>query len=173
MQLRNCANEGMLCFLVCWSYFIVDDVMLLFVALIELLGLCMLLLLVALFYCLWVAYRTWSGHESAGPLWACMAWKYWSLKRMCEGWWLLWSSSAGILTCIKSLVMVLRAFCHHIRTIHNTGSFSFVLMRMIRSSLHCIKLTDQRSLIIKFKSHNPFRMKPNPNCLRFHFTVIH
>jgi hypothetical protein len=33
-----------------------------------------------------------SGHESAGPLRAC------------------WLSSAGTLTCIKSLVTVLRAF---------------------------------------------------------------
>jgi hypothetical protein len=38
LQLRNCINEGMLWFLECSSYFLVDDLILLFVALIELLG---------------------------------------------------------------------------------------------------------------------------------------
>jgi hypothetical protein len=43
-------------------------------------------------------------------------------------------SSVGTLTCIKTLVILLRAFCHRIRTIHNSGSFSFVLVRKIRTS---------------------------------------
>jgi hypothetical protein len=46
-------------------------------------------------------------------------------------------SSVGTLTCIKMLVTVLRAFCHRIQTIHNSGSFSFVLVRKIR--LSCIE----------------------------------
>jgi hypothetical protein len=37
LQLRNCINKGMLWFLECSSYFLVDDLILLFVALIELL----------------------------------------------------------------------------------------------------------------------------------------
>jgi hypothetical protein len=39
LQLQNCVNEGMLWFLECSSYFLVDDLILLFVDLIELLGL--------------------------------------------------------------------------------------------------------------------------------------
>jgi hypothetical protein len=37
LQLRNNVNEGMLCFLECSSYFVVDDLILLFVAFVELL----------------------------------------------------------------------------------------------------------------------------------------
>jgi hypothetical protein len=40
LQLRNCVDEGILWFLGCSTYFVVDGVILLFVALIELLGLC-------------------------------------------------------------------------------------------------------------------------------------
>jgi hypothetical protein len=47
---------------------------------------------------------------------------------------------------------MLRAFCHRTRTILNSGSFSFLLVRTVR--LHCIKSPNQISLIIKFKSHN-------------------
>jgi hypothetical protein len=32
-------------------------------------------------------------------------------------------SSVGTLTCIKIIVMVLRAFCHRIRMTRNSGSF--------------------------------------------------
>jgi hypothetical protein len=39
LQLWNCVNEGMLWFLECSSYFLVDDLTLLFVVLMELLGL--------------------------------------------------------------------------------------------------------------------------------------
>jgi hypothetical protein len=39
LQQWNCVNDGMLWFLECSSYFLVDDLILLFVALIELLGL--------------------------------------------------------------------------------------------------------------------------------------
>jgi hypothetical protein len=39
VQLRICVDEGMLWFLECLPYFIVDDLILLFVALVELLGL--------------------------------------------------------------------------------------------------------------------------------------
>jgi hypothetical protein len=38
LQLRNCVNKGTLWFLECSSYFLVDDLILLFVSLIELLG---------------------------------------------------------------------------------------------------------------------------------------
>jgi hypothetical protein len=33
--------------------------------------------------------------------------------------------STGTLTCVKMLVTVLRAFCHHIQMIHNSRSFFF------------------------------------------------
>jgi hypothetical protein len=75
MQLRIYADKGIRWFLVCWPYFIIDGIILLFVALIELLELCMLLLLVALFCFLWVACRTWRRHESAGSLWAWVGMK--------------------------------------------------------------------------------------------------
>jgi hypothetical protein len=39
MQLRNCINEGMLWFLECLPYFVIDDLILLFVAFVELLEL--------------------------------------------------------------------------------------------------------------------------------------
>jgi hypothetical protein len=38
MQLQNCVNKGILWFLECSSYFLVDDFILLFVAFVELLG---------------------------------------------------------------------------------------------------------------------------------------
>jgi hypothetical protein len=46
LQLRNCANEGMCGFCECSTYFVVNDLILLFVALVELLGMRVLL------YCL-------------------------------------------------------------------------------------------------------------------------
>jgi hypothetical protein len=64
-------------------------------------------------------------HASAGPLRACV--KVANCRDI---------SSVGTITCIKMLVAVLRAFCHRMRTICNSGSFSFVLVRMIR--LNCI-----------------------------------
>jgi hypothetical protein len=39
MQLRNCINECMLLFLECLSYFVIGDLILLFVIFVELLGL--------------------------------------------------------------------------------------------------------------------------------------
>jgi hypothetical protein len=38
MQLQNCVNKGILWFLECSSYFLVDDFILLFVSFVELLG---------------------------------------------------------------------------------------------------------------------------------------
>jgi hypothetical protein len=64
------------------------------------------------------------------------------------------TSSVDTLTSVKMLVTMLRAFCHCIRMIHNSGLFSIVLVRTIRSSLHCIKSLDQRNIIIKFENHN-------------------
>jgi hypothetical protein len=32
-------------------------------------------------------------------------------------------SSAGTLTCVKMVITMLRVFCHHVRMIHNSGSF--------------------------------------------------
>jgi hypothetical protein len=45
LRLRNYGNVGMLWFLECSTYFVVDDLILLFVALVEILGLCMASLL--------------------------------------------------------------------------------------------------------------------------------
>jgi hypothetical protein len=123
------------------------------------------------FCCLCLACRAWSGYESAGPLWAWMGTKVLDTLRACVKIADCCDPSfAGILTCVKMLVTVLRAFCHCIWMIHNSGLSSFVLLRMIRSSLHCIKPPDQRSLIIMFKSHNP--RYPSLNHLWFHFIVI-
>jgi hypothetical protein len=36
-------------------------------------------------------------------------------------------SSTGTITCIKLIEMFVRALCHRIRTIHNSGSFLFFL----------------------------------------------
>jgi hypothetical protein len=80
------------------------------------------------------------GHTSAGPLRACV-----KVVDYCD------PSSTGILTCAKSCL--LRAFCHHVGTIRNSGLLSFILMRMIRSSSiassHLINKANN-----KFKSRN-------------------
>jgi hypothetical protein len=63
-----------------------------------------------------------SGRESAGPLRACV-----KLADCCD------PSSTGTLTCVTSLETCIESdFCHRIRTIRNSGSFSFVLVRMVR-----------------------------------------
>jgi hypothetical protein len=64
-----------------------------------------------------------SGHESAGPLRACV-----KVDNCCDPF------SVCTLTCVKTLVTVLRAFYHRIRMIHKSTSFYFILVRMIRSS---------------------------------------
>jgi hypothetical protein len=63
-------------------------------------------------------------------------------------------SSAGTLTCVKMLVTVLRAFLPPYLNVSQWWTISFVLVRMIRSSLHCIESPNPRSLTIKFKNHN-------------------
>jgi hypothetical protein len=63
------------------------------------------------------------GTEVLDPLRACVM-----IPDCCD------PPSAGTLTRAKSLVTVLRAFCHCIRTIRNSRSFSFVLVRTVRSS---------------------------------------
>jgi hypothetical protein len=69
MQLRNCVDEGILWFLVYWPYFVIDDFIFLFVALIELLELWMASFVVYEdFGSLCLACRAWGGCESAGPL---------------------------------------------------------------------------------------------------------
>jgi hypothetical protein len=50
MQLWNCINEGMLRFFECLSYFVVDELILLFVTFVELLG------LVDAFFCCLLVY---------------------------------------------------------------------------------------------------------------------
>jgi hypothetical protein len=115
MQLRICFIEGMLWFLECWSYFVVDDIILLFVVLIELLG-----LVDAFFYCLWsliwlfvFSYTTlkwvWKYYwPMMGMSWAL---KCWSARGMSghESVWphkgMFYPSSTGTLACIKSIVM--------------------------------------------------------------------
>jgi hypothetical protein len=53
-----------------------------------------------------------SGHESASPLRACV-----KIADYCD------PSYTDTLTHVKSLVMVLRAFCHCIHVIRNSRSF--------------------------------------------------
>jgi hypothetical protein len=139
MQLWNCINKGMLLFLECLSYFVVDDLILLFVTFVELLG-----LVYAFFYCLWdyfsclcLAVRHCSGYESAIDPWRGWFWahKCWTLVRACVkvadycG-----PSSAGTLTCIKMIEMYIERFCHCMCVIRNSGLLSFVLLRTFRSS---------------------------------------
>jgi hypothetical protein len=50
------------------TYFVVDGIILLFVALVELLGLCVLSLLMVLIWLFVSSLYDLSGHESAGPL---------------------------------------------------------------------------------------------------------
>jgi hypothetical protein len=60
--------------------------------------------------------------------------------------------SAGILTCITSLETCVESyFCHRTRTIHNSGLFSFVLVRMVRSCVYIIKLSNRISKMIILK----------------------
>jgi hypothetical protein len=125
------------------------------------------------FGCLCLACRAWSGYESAGPLGAWVGMKVLDplracvkIAHCCD------PSSTCTLTCVKMLVTVLRIFCHRIRTIRNSGSFYFILVRTIRSSLHCIKSPDQRSLIIKFKNIifplSETKFKPESFTIMFH-----
>jgi hypothetical protein len=151
MQLRNCFNEGLLWFWCVSLFCYLWRLFWLFVALVKILGLCMLLCCLWSFGCLCSACRAWSGYESAGPLGAWVGTKVLDPLRAgvkvanyCH------PSFVGTPSCVKTLVMMLRPFCHRIRTIRNSRSFLFVV-RMIRSSLHCIETPNPRSSIIKFK----------------------
>jgi hypothetical protein len=64
-----------------------------------------------------------SGHESAGPFRACV-----NIADYYD------PSSIGTLTYVKSLETFMRAFCHRIRMIRNSGSFLLILVRTIRMS---------------------------------------
>jgi hypothetical protein len=79
MQLRNCINECMLWFLECWSYFIIGDLILLFMVFVELLG-----LVDAFFYCLWNYFSC-----------LCLAVGHWSEIEMCV-------KSAFATVCVRS-----------------------------------------------------------------------
>jgi hypothetical protein len=63
------------------------------------------------------------GKKVLDPLRACV-----KIADCCD------PSSASTVTYIKTLATSLRAFCHRIQTIHNSGLFSFVLMKKIRFS---------------------------------------
>jgi hypothetical protein len=118
-SLKVHCDFGVLAFFSClWRLFW------LFVALVEILGLCLFLCCLWSFGCLCLAFRAWSGYESAGSLGAWMGTKvldplrvYVEVGDYCD------TSSAGTLTCVKTLVTVLRAFCHRVWTIHKGGSF--------------------------------------------------
>jgi hypothetical protein len=124
MQLRNCFDEGML-----WLW----CVRLLFLFMRLILVVCgfsrdiravYASLLFMRFSCLCLACRAWSGYESAGPLGPWVGTKVLDPLRACVkvlDYCDLFS--AGILICAKTLVMVLRAFCHCVRMICNSGSF--------------------------------------------------
>jgi hypothetical protein len=153
MQLQICFNEGILWFW-CVSILFVYEIILVFVAFIELLGLvdalfrhlCGLVFVLSL----WDL----SGHASTGPLGAWVRTKVLDPLRACVKVADCFDpSSTGTLTCIK-LKHVLRAFCHCVRTIRNSGLSSFILVRMIRLRLHCIKSPNQRSLITNLRSCN-------------------
>jgi hypothetical protein len=68
--------------------------------------------------------RGMSGHKSAGPS-----------KGM------IYPSFVGTQTFVRMIEMCVESdFCHQIRMISNSGLFSFVLVRSVRSSVHIIKL---------------------------------
>jgi hypothetical protein len=84
------------------------------------------------------------GHASAGPLRACV--------KICDCY---DPFSTGTLTRVKTIeTCVENAFCYRTRAIRTSGLFLFVLVRAIRSSLHCIKSLSQRSLITSLKVVN-------------------
>jgi hypothetical protein len=70
MQLWNCVDEGMSWFFEYWSYFVVDDLVLLFVTLVELLE-----LVDAFFYCFWglfclcLVVGPWCEKPTRGVVW--------------------------------------------------------------------------------------------------------
>jgi hypothetical protein len=144
--MKVCCDFGVLALFSClWRLFW------LFVILVKILGLCMLLYCLWDFGCLCLACSAWSGYESAGPLGAWVGTKVLDPIRVCmKVGDCCHPSSAGTLTYVKTLEMVLRAFYHRIWMIHNSRSFSFILVRMIRLRLrlHCIKSSNQTSLII-------------------------
>jgi hypothetical protein len=127
----------------CSTSFIIDELIFLFVALVELLGLWVLLYYLWHFDCLWVACWAWVGTKVLvhyGHEWAreCL-----SLNGMCEGWWLFDPFSIGTLTCVKLIETVLEWPCHRTRAIHNSGLFLLIwcgwLGYVCISSNHLIK----------------------------------
>jgi hypothetical protein len=135
---------GVLAFFSClWSLFW------LFISLVEILGWCMLFCCLWSFGCSCLACMAWSEYESASSLGAWVGTKVLNPLRACvkvanccDPFFV------GTLTCVKTLVTMLRAFYHRILTLR------YILVRMIRLSLHCIKSPNPRSLITKLQNHN-------------------
>jgi hypothetical protein len=145
MQIRNCFDEGMFWFccvsliflfmkiiLVLWGFSrdirVVDDFFVVYEV-----------------WCLCLACRTWSGHESASPLGAWVGTKVLDLLRACVN--VADSrdlSSIGILTCVKSIkTCVQSAFATVSEQFVPVDHFSFVSVRTVRlsfiASSHLIK----------------------------------
>jgi hypothetical protein len=148
MQLRNCINEGMLWFLECLSYFIVDVLILLFVAFVELLWLVYaFLLFMDIFCCLCLADRAWVGtsvlvlcrHE-----WVLRYWSLWTWVKnddWCD------PSSAGTLTHVKTIETCVESASATIY-VQSAIASCFLLFWWGRlGRVHCIKSPEQRSLI--------------------------
>jgi hypothetical protein len=83
------------------------------------------------------------GHVSAGPLRTCV-----KVDNSCDSFFI------GTLTCIKSIVTVLRAIWPPYSNNSHYWIVSFVLVRTIRSSCIFIKSANQMNLITCLKSHN-------------------
>jgi hypothetical protein len=113
---------------------------LLFVVLVEILGLWVLIFVYALFWLFMISLGTWVGTwvlVCYGHEWAheCR-----SSKGMCESWWLLNPFFAGTLTHVKTIEMfVERAFCHRMHVIRGKGLLLFVWARTYRSCVQVIK----------------------------------
>jgi hypothetical protein len=119
---------------------------------------------------------TWCRHGSARPL-----------KDM------IYPSSAGTLTFVRTIETCVESnFCHRTRTVHNSRSFSFVFLRMIRSCVNIIKLpnpirklTILKKIIIlivskiknKFRSHQRIGFSvicetPHVGCFQMAVTIV-
>jgi hypothetical protein len=132
----------------CWSYFVFDDLILFFVAFVELLG-----PVDAFFCCFWdyfgylrLAVGHWSEYESTiGPWWGWFGHaSAGPFNCMCEYCWLLWSIFYRYTNlCWNNRNVYWERFCHSMPAIRNSGWLSFVLVRTVRlsciASIHLIK----------------------------------
>jgi putative effector of murein hydrolase LrgA (UPF0299 family) len=121
----------------CLAYFLVDDLILLFVAFVELLELAYVFFSVYEIIWLFVlSYKTlmWNGHDRDEVKYPWCRWCEMSMMMM------IYLCSAGTLTCIKSLETFVGALLPPYMNDSQYQIVSFLLVRTVRSSVHIIKL---------------------------------